>query len=153
MRLLDRWNFSNQKDHRLFYNYLGFGADAQVALRFHLFRKQYPFLFRFSCLNVLWYVWCILLELLFPSTSNLHHLNLQVDDVFLNGSEWKCILFLNISHFCGGGLPLGPHTSKSQCCDKKIEVIGFRNIPHILLAKVDVSFLFYSSLVFVKEFF
>ena len=132
---LDRWIFKSSKE-KSFFNYLSFGVDAAVVNRLQQIRSRYPFLFHFPSVNILWYVWCIVLEALFPMNQNLDFLTLCADGEVLSVSKYRSVVCLNIPYYCGGGLPLGNEYDLSQCCDREIEIVAFSGIIHILAAKV-----------------
>ena len=135
---LDRWVFQSSQE-KTFFNYFSFGVDAAVVNRLQQIRSLYPFLFHFPSINNLWYVWCIILEALFPMNANLDRLALKADDEELSVSQYRSVVCLNIPYYCGGGLPLGDHYDLSQCCDQEIEIVAFSGIIHILAAKVGLK--------------
>lgn len=138
---LDRWNFktNSPESNHVFVNYLGFGTDAAVSLRFHRMRKSFPWLFFYQPINIIWYVFNILLEAIYPTKRNLHELGIDVDGKSLDLTPYRSIVVLNIPYFCGGGTPLGTDFTYSQCNDGEIEVIGFKGIVHILSSKFGLT--------------
>ena len=127
------------KSEHIFANYLGFGTDAAVALRFHRMRKSFPWLFFYQPINIIWYAFNILLEAIYPTKRNLQDVEMEVDGKPIDFSSFKSAVVLNIPYFCGGGTPLGTDFAYSQCNDGEIEVIGFKGIVHILSSKFGLT--------------
>lgn len=136
---MDRWILKTSSQNRYFNNYLGFGIDAVVAYEFQYLRSHFPFLFLSPSLNLLWYVLCIVKELIFPSMNLLDELSLVADGHEIDCSPYMSVLLLNIPFFCGGGNPIGRHFGYRQCCDQEIEIVGFSSIAHVLLSKVGIQ--------------
>ena len=132
---LDRWVFQSSQE-KTFFNYFSFGVDAAVVNRLQRIRNLYPFLFHFPSINNLWYLWCIILEAFFPTTTNLDCLSIKADDEVLSLFKYRTVVCLNIPYYCGGGLPLGNEVDLARCCDQEIEIVAFSGIIHILAAKV-----------------
>jgi len=108
--LLDQWEIKieNRKGKvikaKSFFNYAGFGADAQAALQVHMLRESKPELFFSRLFNKVWYLIFGAEEAIKESNINLpNEIVLVADGLRVPlPPDSQGILFLNIDSYLGG---------------------------------------------------
>jgi diacylglycerol kinase (ATP) len=121
--LLDRWEMKieNKKGKvkavKSFFNYVGFGADAQAALQVHMLRESKPQLFFSRLFNKMWYFVFGAEEAIKESNINLpNEIVVIADGVEVPlPPDSQGIIMLNIDSY-SGGVPVWSHGDKGNIC-------------------------------------